>query len=91
MGTAGVQERKRGGHIQWTTVMDNALLELYKQSEPAKRGYHKRLLTLWKVTFPELKAIESSLGTRVGRVNSLRLESSSSSSLTYARFYVASE
>ena len=74
-GTAGVQEKTRGGRVQWTTLMDDALLELYEQSEPARRGYRKRLLALWKGRFPELKATEYSLGTRVGRVKSLRLES----------------
>lgn len=39
MGAAGVHGRKTGGRVHLTTVTDIALLELYEQLEPARKGY----------------------------------------------------
>ena len=69
--TVGAVGRRRGC-VQWTSTMDDALLELYEQSEPSRRGYAARLLSLWKRRFPERNATESSLTTRVRRVRKLR-------------------
>ena len=68
--TRGEAKNSKGGRVQWTASMDAALVDLYEQVEPSKKGYAARLLSLWERQFPEPTG--PSLSARLSRLRKLK-------------------
>ena len=51
--------------IRWTTARERTLVQMFKESDPSKLGYLRRLTTEWNRVFPDLRTTETALSQRL--------------------------
>ena len=57
-----VQTRVR---IWWTAARERTLVQMFRESDPSKHGYLRRLTTEWNRVFPDLRTTETALSQRL--------------------------